>query len=359
MYKIAILILLSVSALFPNQSDYFILNKHSFTLPKNTLEIKSSYLKVNDTIDVLNVKEQELGALNRFGSMGDMDGYEIELRYGVTSYNIIFFNYQRWNIDYAGSTLKNNTIELFNRYRLINQNSFLDSLSLDIGFTHNYSKPINIKNDELLNSMIKKIRPNTSIVLDKGDIISGDTTLAFYDNEWNKIYPYLSISNLKSKSYYVRALIAKQLTANTLIDVYIAAKYTDIRTGILLEPKENSYLNKFIGEFKIPNLNRTEKSINIGFVTTLYVKKFTMEFNYEYNKIYRDKELRYMNHSHIIEASISKKIYNNFLLYIGGRLMLQQFNTDLPYLYNKYTQTQFDKKYGFAKIGLVYSFKGL
>ena len=36
--------------------------------------------------------------------------------------------------------------------------------------------------------------------------------------------------------------------------------------------------------------------------------------------------------------------------------MFQQFNSSLPYLYNKYTQTQFDKKYGFAKFGLAYKF---
>ncbi|MEA3353047.1 MAG: hypothetical protein U9Q33_04425, partial [Campylobacterota bacterium] len=83
---------------------------------------------------------------------------------------------------------------------------------------------------------------------------------------------------------------------------------------------------------------------------------YILEFNYEYNKLFRDKKLEYMNKNNIINMFLSKKISDNVLVYLGGRAMFQQFNTDIPYLYNQYSQTQFDKKYGFAQLGLIYSF---
>ena len=339
--------------------NYAALNKHAFVLPKGKLEVKSAYLMVNDTIDVLNIKEQELGNLSKFGSIGDMDGLDLELRYGLTQKDSVFVNYQQWNVDYAGSTLKNSKIDLLNRYNLIDKkHGLFNALSFDIGFIKDSSNPLNIQNDSFLNSLIQKIRPNTNISFNDGSIVSGDTTLTLYDENWNKKYPYLSIANLESTSYYARILLGKKISTKSIIDFYIGYKVTDIKTKIEFYPKDNSFINGLISEFDVPNLNRKEKSLNLGFVYTTQINSYLLEFNYEYNKIYRDNDVSYEDNNHIIDASISKVINKNFLVYVGGKLMLQQFNTDIPYLYNKYTKTQFDKKYGFAKFGMVYSFRG-
>ena len=312
---------------------------------------------MNDTLDIFNIKEKELGNLDRFGTIGDMDGYDFELRYGLSSKDSIFINYQLWNINYGDSILKNKRIELLNRYNLFyNKNSFFNSLSIDFGYVQNSSSPIDIKNDKLLNSLIKKIKPNTSVRLDNGTIISKDSTITLYDSVGNLIYPYLSIENLKSDSYVFRVLLAKKLSTSSLIDFYIGYKLIDIKTSINFYPDNNSMINNLTGDFKIPNLDRKEKNIELGLVYTLKKDKFIYELNYEYNKILRDDELSFIDNNHIINAIIAKNVGSNILIYIGGKMMLQQFNTDIPYLYNKYTKTQFDKKYGFAQFGFVYKF---
>lgn len=351
---------LFLTALHAEEFNYGVFNKHAFTMPEGNFAIKSSYLKVNDTLDVFNIKESELGSLSRFGSIGDMDGYTLELRYGLTDDDSIFFDYQRWNIDYAGSTLANNKIELFNRYNIVHDDyAIFNGLAIDVGFINNFAQPLDVTNETLLNSMIKKIKPSSNISIKDGSIVSGDTTFSIYDGNNKKISPYLSIQDLDSKSYYLRVLLAKTISPRNVIDFYTAVKYTDITTNIVLKPSNNSLLNQYIANYDIPDLNRDEMVYSLGLNTATQFSDYIFEFNYEYNRIVRDSHLNAANTSNTIEATFSRIVDKNLILFVGGKILFEQFNTDIPYLYNQYTQTQFDKKYGFAQIGLVYNFEGL
>jgi hypothetical protein len=314
---------------------------------------------VNDTIDIFNIKEQELGALSSISSIGDMDGIELELRYGITDDDSVFINYQRWNIEYGGSTLSNNKIEILNRYNLISNNySFFNSLSFDIGFINDFSENINVTEEAILNPLLRKIKPNTGFLLSNGDIIVDDTTFSIFDNSGTKLSPYVAIENLDSKSYYGRLLLGKKLSSSTVLDFYTTVKYTALTTKFSIKPDNNSVLNTIIDKYSIPNFDRDEMVYNIGTSIMTQLGSFIFEFNYEYNHIVRGSDLSTAENNHIVEAAISYIVARNFIVYVGGKAMSSQFNTDIPYLYNEYTQTQYDKKYGFAEVGLVYSFEG-
>jgi len=343
-----------MSCLYGSENSYAVSNKHSFALPKNSFEIKASYLKVNDTIDVLNLKEKKFKSL---GSIGDMDGYSLALRYGLSNKDSIFVSGQRWNVDYGDSTLKNNKINLFNRYLLLhNPDAFFNNLSIDVGFSQDSANDIVISNDRSLNALIKKIKPDGTNHFNDGSIVSGDTTITLYDKNGNKIYPHISIGDLSDRSYYARLLVGKTFSKDSILDFYIGCKYTTITTKISFYPN-NSFINGLIKNYKFPNMNRNEKNINVGFSYLLQKYGFVGELNYEYNRMLRDSDVSYLDYNHIFNASLGRKIGKNTLIYIGGRLMMEQFNSDIPYLYNRYTKTQFDHKYGFAKIGLIYKFK--
>jgi hypothetical protein len=197
-------------------------------------------------------------------------------------------------LEYSGTLLKNKKIDIFNRYNIVtNRYGVLNSLSIDVGYTKD----------------------------------SADTTL---------------YSNLNSNSYYSRILIAKKISSNALLDLYLGYKKIDIK-----------------GNLSLTSLDRDEDNINMGFVYTLQSSEYIYEFNYEYNRLFRESSVSHIDYNHIIDASISKVVNSNLLLYVGWRVMSQQFNTDIPYLYNSSTKDEFDKKYGFAKVGIVYSFRGL
>jgi hypothetical protein len=345
--------------LFGQSINYAVSDKHSFVLPKGKLELKSAYLKMNDTLDILNIKDSVVGTSTTLRTSGDMDGYDLELRYGLTKKDTIIINYQSWDIDYSEALLQNRRLELINRYNIYTNNySFFNSLSIDIGYKRDSSDSLDFKKDNSINSLIKKIKPNSDIYLEDGDIHYGDSTFTIYDNVGNKIYPYISIENLSSTSYMARLLLSKKISYHSLFDIYVAYRDIKITTGINIYPKV-SMIDNILNGHDMPILDRDEKNLDIGFSYTIESDKYIYEIDYQYTKIFRDSETSYIDYNHVLDASISKKVTKSLLLYIGGRLMLEQFNTDIPYLYNKYTKASFDKKYGFAKFGMVYSFRGI
>jgi len=357
--SIILFIFIFCNFLFAQNINYAVSDKHSFTLPKGKLEIKSAYLKMNDTIDVLNIKKSVVGSSSTLSSSGDMDGYDLELRYGLNSKDTWLLNYQTWNVQYSGSVLKNKRVEAINRYNLYNNDySFFNSLSFDVGYRRDSSDPLDIKNDDTINSLIKKIKPTSTISVDNGTIHSGDSTFSLYDKTGNIMPTYISIENMSSRSYMLRLFLAKKISPYAIFDFYVAIKDIKITTSVGIYPK-SSLTDSLLGDFKMPILDRDERNLDIGFVYTIEKNDYIYELNYQYTKIFRDADVSYVDYNNIIDASIAKKISKSLLIYVGARLMLEQFNTDIPYLYNKYTKTSFDKKYGFAKIGIVYSFRGL
>ena len=192
--------------------------------------------------------------------------------------------------------------------------------------------------------------------MDNGDIVTGDSSITFYDRDGNKNYPSIDIDNLKSNAYYIRMLVGKKISDFSLFDFYMGYRYTKINSGISFYP-DNPLTRDMLKGHTIPNLNRDEKDLQVGFSYLLQLWKFTGEFNYEFNKIFRDADVSYLDISHTVDASISMEVTKNSLVYLGGKLMMQQFNSDIPYLYNRYTKTQFDHKYGFTKFGVIYKFR--
>jgi len=333
--------------------NYSVTNKQAFTLPAKTASFNLGYLKVNDQLDIFHLKEKQFSNL---GSIGDMTGHHLEVRYGLTSKDTFIASTQAWNIDYSDSTLKNTKYTLLNRYQFIaNPIAFFNSLSLDIGIERNTAPAITLSSDRFLNALIQKIKPNSGIKINNGDIIAGDITLTFYNDQRQKIYPHISLKDLSSQTYYTRLLIGKKMTSS-ILSAYIGYRYTDITTSIAFYP-DNTLIRNILKNKIPPSLNRSETDLELGFSYLLQTSPFIYEIKYEYHQIFRDKTVSYLNQSHTLDANIALPISRNTLLYLGGRLMMEQFNSDIPYLYNRYTKTQFDHKYGFAKFGFIYRFK--
>ena len=362
MKKVLTFFLTSYILLFADSGNMnpTVLDIHSFTLPKNNIEIKTSFYKINDTLDIFNIRENQLSSsVSSFGTIGNMRGYETKVGYGVTDKINFYYKYEYMNINYGEkSSIKNKKNEFNLKFKLYsNSYKFINALSLGIGYIKNSSKPLEIKNDLMLNYMIKKIIPQIPISIKKGVIHYQDTSITLYDKEGNKIYPFLRIENLKDESYYLRIMFGKKFSKGKM-DIYGGVKKTKVYTDISIEPSNHKLIKDAIKKFNIsiPNLYRDETTYFLGINEAFEYKSFLFEVGYEYNYIDREKELNFQRNNHIIDMAISKIISPYMLIYIGGKILLKQFNSIVPYLYNKYTQTQFDKKYGYAKIGIVWSF---
>jgi len=361
LFRLLLLLSIFLTSIFSNESfNLQFLNRHAFVLPKGEAQVKLGYLRVNDAIDILNIKQNEIGDLEaKYGAMGDMTGFEREGRYGLTKKDTIFLNHQQWNVAYSSTKLKNRHFEFFERH-LLHKSSYttFNTIVIDSGAIFDKAEDLHIINDNLINSMIQKIKPGSNIKIEDGSIIYDDLKLTFYDRVGNKIYPHVATTNMSHKALFARIATGKRFDSYAILSLYVGIRRSKATSRVSAAPiGANSFLDEQLEKLEPVNFDRYETMVNAGIVYGLVLaNRWLGEVSYEFDKFYRGDELSFMDTNHIIRASLTRAFNHNISIFAGGQIMLHQFNTDLPYLYNKYTQTQFDKKYGFINVGLVYWF---
>ena len=352
--------LLFVSIFAGETFNFQFLNSHAFVLPKGKSQVKLGYLRINDAIDVLNIKQQEIGDLeSKYGAMGDMTGLELEGRYGLTKQDTLFLNLQQWNIAYSSTKLKNRHLEFFGRH-LLHKSTYttFNTIVIDGGVIFDKADDLHMTNDNLINKMIQKIKPGSNIKIEDGSIVFDDLKLTFYDKDGDKIYPHIATTDMSHNALFTRIAVGKRFGSKALLSLFAGIRRSKVTSRVDAAPRgENSFLDSQLEKLKPVNFDRYETMVNAGLAYGLVLsKKWLGEISYEFDKFYRGDELTYMDTNHILRASLTRAVNRKISIFAGGQIMLHQFNTDLPYLYNKYTKSQFDKKYGFINVGVVYSF---
>jgi len=324
----------------------------SFPLGENIAGIKINYNRINDEIDIFDVKQSELQGIANLGSIGDSNGLDVSLGYGINQFISLFYNYEYLGLDYIDSKLKNSKNEFYTKVLIYhNPMNFLEVFSADIGYVRNSADDLDITDVNTLNSMIQKIQPTAGLYINGSTVTFNGQTVTF------PFAPFVRIGELSDNSFYLRLLTGIRYEKN-IIDFYAGLKYTSINTLVTLEPQEA--LQDIIQALGYPasvDFERNEKTAFFGFNYTGEFGNFILDAGYEYLTIWgREDEIEETESNHIINGALSYAITNDLLIFIGGKLMLNQFNGVIPYLYNQYTKTKYDKKYGYAKIGLVYNF---
>lgn len=372
-------ILFCVVGLNAQNINYAKHNIHTHTPKSGNIQVLGSYLKMNDTLDVLNIKESEFGTSTvNYDSLGDMDGYELELRYSISDSLMLDYTRTNENISYGENVLNNNRDEIFLRYNFLNSKmSLINGLSIDIGYVKNRAKDIYIRDLDDINSMLNKVAKDEGVdynIKIEPHPLAGSPfphVLNDYTNDpvsptvlgnGLELVPYFSSEDLSDESQYIR-LLANITSSHLLTDFFIGYKKTKISTFVDSSlhyetdiSLQNELDNRNITPYK--SLNRDEKMAFVGVNISYDDAKNNMayELYYEFDKIFRDNGLDYRDYNHIVKANISKVIDENLLLSVGGKIMMTQFSGQIPYLYNKYSQTSFDHKYGYMNIGLSYKF---
>jgi hypothetical protein len=163
--------------------------------------------------------------------------------------------------------------------------------------------------------------------------------------------PYISITNMEDESYYLQFDVKKILSNYVSITPFVKFNFSSITTDIRANDElvEKAMEQGYDLDF---SLNRDEKSINLGF-ELFYHDRYSIKLKYYYTKLFRadSENLNYIDYNHVINLNFIKPLDKKRFIYIGGKYMHRQFNGEIPYLYNKYSQTTFDHRYGFARVG--------
>lgn len=340
---------------------------HTLTLKKGRVEFFADYLKMNDQLDIFNIKKHEFKNAKNFDAIGDLTGYRVGFRYGLSDKLMLSYGRTHQKIGYSSDNIFNNRDNLYLRDNLFQYPSafFNSGVSLDIGFERNSLDDFYLRDLETINSLIHKILPNKSAELRYSD---GKTPFkgepkarkkgyyAYFNHTTTKLKnsPYVALKKTNDNSIFFR-LLTGFYKNNSLTDFYLGLKRTKIN-NLITTTDEIKKLALDQGYNVEKNLDRFETMAFGGLNYSLNIGKFIYEFNYEYEKFFRSKGLDYIDYNHIIRASISYIVNKKLFLNIGGKFMYRQFNGQIPYLYNKYTQTSFDHKYGYVSFGAEYHF---
>jgi hypothetical protein len=83
--------------------EIYITPYHAYTLNKNKKLFLFEFQKMNDTLDLFNLKEKELST--SFGNIGDMYGYKFHFIYGLRDNITLYAIFQKQNIQYGEGTV--------------------------------------------------------------------------------------------------------------------------------------------------------------------------------------------------------------------------------------------------------------
>ena len=345
-------LLVGVTSLYAQNFKYANFDLHSLTIPKNTIFINAGYMVVNKSIDIFKMRDLTLN-----GSIGDLNGLALGVLYGISKNIMVSYKFTRENIKYNGNTLTNTKNDIYLRYHLFGDTSakFNSGVSLDVGFVNNSMNNLYVTNIADINTLAKRYFPNKNVFIKQESngalsLYNGNT---YTDNlQYN---PWVGLQNTSDNSLYLRALSGfhKQYYS---IDFYAGVKRTKIKNELVVND-ELAQIALSHGYNLQRNLNRDENMFFAGTSVAYEINNFIIEGMYEYDRFQRNSSLGYMNSNHIIDMSLDYRLTKHLLLYTSAKLMLHQLNGQIPYLYNKYTQTTYDHKYGYAKFGFVYYFQ--
>ncbi len=336
----------------------------TLTLPKGMWEISVSYGMVNDAIDIFDVREKELKNISKkFAVSGVGNYYDLPIRvnYGLTDKLSVLSNFTyRW-IDYGSSELKVKSYCLGLRGNLIGeQGGFFPSISFDFGTRGNiaddqtFREPFEI--NYYLNKMLPQLSPKLSTEVNEHVWLNYETENTTIRHKIEKV----DIRNMKDYNIYCRITLGKTTEyfyPNIFFEYgknWIKTKVGENLTKNIIDYLPDEYKDRVL---KLSDLDRHEEYWKIGM--SLLIKtpfKTLTHIEYNYISINRGKKLDYEPINHILKMDINYSISKNVIFTIGGIYLHRQFNGVLPFMYNRYSQTTFDHKYGWAKIGLTFLF---
>ena len=330
---------------------------HAF-LPKNgEISLGIGMEMMNSTIDVLKIKEQEFGGTGQnIDSLGDMKSLDLEASYAANNHFYLHSDFNKKYLEYSGSTLVNNNVDLYVRYQAYQNDSF--AFAIDGGFETNRAEDVHLYDIDVINSNIRKVAPDKDIKISEDGNGSGITYKQEDGSQQTaslSIKPYLALLDTYDESFYYR-FVASLKSKNILFDVFAGYKQIKVNYAIDSSLAHETSLQNEIGDKASVTQERQDGMIFSGFGFRYLLGSLSGEVNYKYNKMLRISGLSAIDSNHILDMNLLYGFNDGFVIYLGGKVMSNQFNGEIHYLYTQYSQTSFDHPYGYMNIGTIIRF---
>lgn len=326
---------------------------HAFLPPNNELNIQADIHLMNDTIDLLNIKEKELGSSSSVNNMGDLTGFEFNIGYAFFDDFYINTNLNQQKIEYSQTDLVNTNFNIYLRYQIYQNTK--TAYAIDGGFDLNKADDLKVTDVTSINKFLKDEGASYNTTF--GRFVYNDSS-GVQQTFIYTVAPYVTLEDTQDYSFYLRGIVSYK-TKKSLYDLYAGYKQinVDITTDTSVAHESNAGVVAKYNTLKdkLPS-SRTESMLFAGVNMVTQFGSFFTEVSYKYNKLLRSGELSRYDTNHILDINLIYALSDSIAIYAGGKVMTNQFNGEINYLYTKPTESSFDKKYGYARSGVMFRF---
>lgn len=333
--------------LFLQAKDY--LSKHN-----NALQVSASVDAVNDTLDILDIRESE-GINDK--SAGDYQGFQLAAQYD--------FNPQ-WSIE---ATLWQREIEYTKDTNKIKSGLLAISYSPDQYLTKNNALKFRAsvwgntadRLDKTTPTRVNGYNFEQVKVNDPEDIqFQFDTIFSHKIDHMNQLnvfaqlgYSKVSVGHLDLQTRYSGCPIQVNINKN---NQYSANSLSTCPYSLSFNGDANDF-----GLDVQKDLNYTSYYAGFGGSWNFRYQKFESQLAYSYQRLWRndiDDRIRNFGNqaikdNHSLGAKFSYDVHPKITPFIKAELYQNNFVGQIPFLYNGITASRLDKRYGLASLGVV------
>ena len=327
-----------------------------FFLAPHQLEISADYLVMNSTVDVLNVREGELDAVDSAlaDSLGDLEGGRLLVNYGLFARTNLHAEYSRREIEMGLGRFDINTAELALRQGVPLPWHGL-ALAVEGGARGNWADDLSFTRVADIDRFVRRIDPETSISETASHVIISTGEGTVFVPKADKPPLDAELEAMHDLGFFLRLLLGAEV-GPLRPSAFVEVGHTRIDSRI------DSNVATFVGgsvaaaladRFPV-DLDRSEEYLKGGVQLALTLfDRLTLQSAYEYLRLDRDSGLQGADDNHIVRADATWYFTPQVGLNIGGVYYRRQFNGVIPFLYNRYSRTTFDHDYGVLSLGLI------
>lgn len=334
----------------------------AYTLDAFELSVSGSLIKVNSDIDLLNLRDDVVGGSSRLtGNSGDLDGFNGEIQFGVTSWLTALYREQHHDIslrltpsgrvdipeiDDTLTTRQRQWGLRWNIYEagLVNRSLLWQAASLEVVRTENRSKDFN--------ALIERVQMGSS------------TTVEFRPPQT------FSIDRMTDRGWTARMLLTWPVTNNTGATVWGGYSQFDSQSGTSSTVRSTAIAPAFEQLF-----TTRQKQLHAGAsihwnITT----RLPLQLGYEYisiqdhsmeiernpssvvlPSILRAGNLRSPQANHIVYGNLTYWLTPQLNATVFGHFFRNQFSGVMPHFNNPLSASLSNAVYGYAGIRVTYN----
>lgn len=332
----------------------------AFVLPPGQLELSVDYLIMNDTVDVLDVRDDELRSVSeafRDERVGDLYGASLHLNYGLFPSSTLRFGYAYRDIELSIANFKIHSLDFAWRQALLRNADETFLVTLDAGLRLDRVPDQDFGDFDDIERLAQRIdsrlrfdlsESETHYLFERDGLIVGTPK--------SRGAPEISLTRMRDLTPYVR------LSAGGLLGPVSPSVFVEFGKS-WIDSSVGTNFGVLFGSLaadRIPddeNLDREETywkaGWGIGFVPA---PRLRGRLEYNYIRISRENSLDFVNDNHLLRAELAYFVTDSLAIHLGGTYYRHLYNGVFPVLYNRFTQSGFDHDYGELRVGFTYAF---